>query len=115
MPKTKTVQQEVIAALKIVGVATKKDLKNHATHSEVRKIVVEATDAILVGVDKMLQTLVTKEEFNTRLKKVDNELAEIKSDIHFIKDDIKNIEADISVLPSRSEFNKLKAQVDLIS
>ena|SRR5260221_474412 len=83
-----------------------------ATKSEVREIVVEATDAILTGMEKMLENLVTKEEFNKRLGKVDNELAEIKSDIHVIKDDTKNIEADMSVLPSRKEFNELKSKVD---
>ena len=90
--------------------ATKEDVEKIVTN-----VVTQASDAILSGIDEMLQNLVTKNEFNklqTDVDKLQTDVSEIKSDIHFMKDDIKNIDSDISVLPHRLEFEELKSRVN---
>lgn len=80
----------------------------YTTKEDVREIVQEATDAILTGMEEMFKNVPTRNEFN----ELKNDVTEIKSDIHFIKDDIKNLEVQISTLPTRLEFEKLKSQVN---
>ncbi|HSX48675.1 MAG TPA: hypothetical protein VLE44_00255, partial [Candidatus Saccharimonadales bacterium] len=63
MPKTRTLQEEIVTALKTVGVVTKKDLKNYPTRNETKKmiteIVMQASDAITSGMEVMFKNVPT--------------------------------------------------------
>jgi hypothetical protein len=83
-PLTKT---SLIAALKEIGVATKKD---------VFKTVREASDAILKGVEEMF------EERDTRLDRLESGQGDIKRQLTDFKADV----------PTQKEFGQLKERVD---
>ncbi len=72
-----------------------KKIVNYATKDDVKKIVTEAVDAVLSGMDQMTKNFATKSD----LKRVENKVDGLSVEVHYIKDEIKNIKADISVLP----------------
>ncbi len=75
----------------------------------------EAVDTILKGMDGMFkeerkfnfQTFATKEDLKELATK-----DELKTEISWLRDDVKGLTADISVIPSKREFNELKGKVD---
>ncbi len=77
-----------------------------ATKNDVFKIVEDATDKILKGMDRMFNNF-RKEMYQNFATKED-----LKREIGWVRDDIKGLEADLSNVPTRTEFNQLKARVD---
>jgi hypothetical protein len=70
------------------------------------KMISEATDAILDGMQKMFDAQGKKIETNTT--KVD----EVKTELSFARDDIKGLEGELASTVSKSEFSALKGRVD---
>ena len=100
MPNEKPLtKSELLSVLKKADFATQKD---------VHKTVLEATDAVLIGVEKLLEKFATKND----VKKIDRRLNKLETGQSYIKDQINNLDAELSSTPSRREFNKLKTKVD---
>ena len=89
----------LVAALKEAGVATKDDVRqivDKAVKTDVFKLVSEATDAILKGVDKL------HAGHEKRFDKLEAGQLELKRQIRDLKHDT----------PSKQSFDDLKARVD---
>lgn len=78
------------------------------TKKDVQNIVSEATDAILEGVDNLVSNLSTKDD----LKRVEGKVDQLSVKVDKLEDTVDGIKADISTVPSREEFSKLKVKVD---
>ncbi len=67
-------------------------------------------------VDKKFGLMATKEDLKGFATKEDiKELAtkeDLKREVSWLRDDIKGLTADLSGVPSKKEFNKLKEKVD---
>jgi len=87
----------------------KKDPKAFITNG----ILDDAVDTILKGMDGMFKE---ERKFNTQTFATKEDLKdtkeELKTEISWVKDDIKGLTADLSVVPSKREFNELKVKVD---
>lgn len=78
------------------------------------KILGEAVDTLLQGMDNMLEEqkkiFATKEDLN----KVKEEMAtkeDLKREVSWLRDDIKGLTADLSGVVSKKEFNAFKMKV----
>lgn len=80
--KKQSLESSIIHSMKKAGFATKKDLERYATKEDVNSTVLEASDAILHGMELM-----------------------------FAKQN-KMIEKRLKDVPSRREFNQLKVKVN---
>lgn len=82
------------------------------TKSEVREIVTEividASDAILTGVERLLDEKLATKADKEDVKKLENRMERVEADISFIKDDMKGIRADLAVYPQRGEQQKIQ-------
>lgn len=85
---------------------TKKDPKAFVTNETLD----DAVDTLLKGMDNMLveqkKIFATKEDLKQFATKED-----LKREISWVRDDIKGLTADISGVPTKSEFNELKGRV----
>ncbi len=86
--------------------ATKEDLKNFATKDDITKTTMEATDAILDGVQTMFDE--HKQEINKRFEQIDEKLT---TEIHTVKDDINGLKGELAITPARNEFDNLRGRV----
>ena len=91
--------------------------KNDQNEPVTRKMLSQAVDAILKGMDKLVGDL--KSEMNLRFKsvdarfdKVEDRLDDLKSGQRWLKDDIGGLKAELSDTPSRREFEDLKSRVN---
>jgi DNA anti-recombination protein RmuC len=72
---------------------------------EMKQDLNEAVDAILTGVDNITTSIVKEvKENRTRIEK-------LETTVGFMRHDIKDLKADLSLTPSREEFEKIKRQV----
>ena len=78
---------------------------------DVKRVVQEATDTILAGIDKLFQNVATKDDLFNVESGITKRLDKIESEMSFIKDDIQGIKADLSNTVNRREFEALKEQV----
>jgi hypothetical protein len=85
--------------------ATVGDLRNI-----VRETILEASDTILQGIEKLLAVSLLEQEKRFEKKFATKE--DLKREISFLRDDINGVKSDFLDVPSRIEFNKLKARVD---
>lgn len=74
-----------------------------------RKMLDQAVDAILKGMDKMVGGL--RGEMNARFKAVDDRFDKVELGQKFLKDDIRGLKGELSGTPSKREFEKLKTRV----
>lgn len=97
-------KKDIVDSLKQVGFVTEKKVKKIVT-----EIVMDATEAILNGVQRMFdeQNKINDAKFATKedLKKVENK-------VDWARDDIKGLQEELSNTPSCKEFGELKARVD---
>lgn len=77
-----------------------------ATKKDVYKIVGDATDKILKGMDQMFQEQDKRNDAKFATK------GDLQREIGWVRDDIKGLTADLSDVPNRQEFNELKTRVD---
>lgn len=82
-----------------------------------RKMLSQAVDAILKGMDKMVGDL--KGQMNLRFKavdarfdKVEDRLGSLEMGQRYLKDDIRGLKEELSDTPSRREFEELKSRVN---
>jgi hypothetical protein len=75
-----------------------------------REMLDEAVSAILQGMDKMFGKL--NGEMVERFGKVEEEIRGMKVELSHVKDKISGLKADLSITPSRKEFEQLKTRVD---
>jgi uncharacterized coiled-coil DUF342 family protein len=90
----------------ILSTMTKSDSNEPVT----KGMLDEAVSAILQGMDKMFGNL--REEMGERFVKVEEEIRGVKVELSHVKDEIKGLKANLSVTPSRKEFEQLKTRVD---
>ena len=88
-----------------------------AIAKEVKNIVIQASEAILKGVDRMFeeQNKRIDERFkrvDERFKQVDERFNRLEVEVSYIKDTLNGLKADLADTPSRREFEELKARVD---
>lgn len=96
----------------------KNDPKAFVTNGVLTETLDDAVDTLLQGMDNMLEEqkkiFVTKED----LRGVRDEMKllatkeDLKREVSWLKDDIRGLTADLSGVPSKKEFNKLKEKVD---
>jgi hypothetical protein len=83
----------------------------------------DVADSILNAMGEMFKD---EREYNTKTFVSKTELAEVKkeltdtreelsNDIHWLRDDVRGLTADLSSVPSREEFEKLKKQVSVVN
>lgn len=84
---------------------TKKDMQD-----VVQKVVLEATDTILDGVQGMFDE--QHKANNQEFAKVNGRIDALSTEVKGLKDEIDGIKADISTVPTRKEFTQLKSKVD---
>jgi hypothetical protein len=88
------------------------DNSKPATRGDVRKIVseivIDATHKILEGVERLLENHATKDD----LSRVERKIDKLEVEVRHVKDVTEGLKADLSVTPSRGEFEELKARVD---
>lgn len=82
---------------------------SNATKNDVYNIVIEATDAILTGVERLLDEKLATKADKTDVKKLENRMERVEADISFIKDDIKGLRADLAVYPQRGAQQKIQS------
>lgn len=80
------------------------DDKKTATKRDIR----EAVDAVLKGVENLLEKFATKDD----LSRVERKADKLDVKVSKLSDQMDGLEADLSVTPSRRQFEKLKAEVD---
>jgi hypothetical protein len=90
----------------ILSTMTKSDSNEPVT----KGMLDDAVTAILQGMDKMFVKL--QGEMVERFGKVEEEICGVKVELSHVKDEIKGLKADLSVTPSRKEFEQLKTRVD---
>lgn len=81
-----------------------------ATKKDVQNIGLEATDAILEGVDNLVSNLATKDDLKKVETKLENKIDGLSVKVDKLEDTVDGIKADISTAPTREEFTKLKSQ-----
>lgn len=111
-------RSDLVAALKEAGVATRDDVRQIvgeeiaarglSTRDDVHTIVLDAADAVLEGVERLLEGFATRDD----LKTIDPRLKKLETGHSHIKDQIEGLKAEFSVTPSRQELNDLKVKVD---
>ena len=78
-----------------------------------RKILDEAVDAILSGMQRMFAGVDKKfAGVNERLDSVDSRLDTMNLEIRGLKNSVNGIKVELSDTPSRREHEKLKSRVD---
>jgi hypothetical protein len=77
-----------------------------ATKNDIFKIVEDATDKVLKGMDRMFQEQDKRNDTKFTTKE------DLNREIGWVRDDIKGLETDLSDIPTKIEFNQLKARVD---
>lgn len=70
----------------------------------------EAVDAILKGIDKLISNL--RGEMKSGFERVNERLEKLEVGQMFLKDEVQGLKADLSNVPSRRQFEKLKSRVD---
>lgn len=87
------------------------DQKAFVTNEIFDKKMDEVVDAILKGMDHMVTT--QKNELRGEIRAAKEEVKqEIKNEVGWVKGDINGLKADLSTVPNRAEFTKLKDKVD---
>jgi len=81
--------------------------KGNTTKSVNRGPLNEAVEAILEGMNNMIERL--RSEMNTRFDSLEAKLNQTRTEF---KDEINGLKADLSTTPSRREFEELKTRVD---
>ena len=77
------------------------------------KMVSEAIDAILNGMQKMFDTQDKKIDNNTNLIEQNSQkIDRLQTEFKYIRDDIKGLEGEFATTVTRPEFDSLKARVD---
>lgn len=66
----------------------------------------EASDAILHTIDA------NRDEANQKFETLSKDMKDVKQDIKFIRHDISDIEAEMSLKPSRKQFEEFKSKFD---
>jgi len=79
-----------------------------ATKNDVYKIVSEATDAIISGIDNLLQNYPKKENLHLVDKKIDR----IESKVNIVERQISDIKTHLSDTVSTREFNTFKEKIN---
>lgn len=84
-----------------------KDNSRPASKKDVKEIVIDASHAVLEGVDRLLKNYATKKDLKKFATKED-----LKRETSYVRNDIKGLKADLSDTPSRKQFEHLKRKVD---
>ena len=88
----------------------KKNDNRPATVKEVREIVIDASEAILKGVDRMFEE--QNGRIDKRFKRVDERFNKLEVEISYIKDTANGLKADLADTPTKKEHEELKAKVE---
>lgn len=110
MPEEKPLTiANLIAALKESGLATKDDLKK--LRGELREDFLQTLAEFQRGeVDPKIDKL--RMEMRKGFMQVNSRLENVENQLRWLKDDIDGLKADLSTVPSRQEFEKLKTKID---
>ena len=93
-PLTKS---DLIAAFKEIGVATKKDVSD---------IIHDALAEFFVGrIEPEL------DELGAKIDQVDQKVSGLSVELAHVKDTVDGLRADLAIVPSRDDFDKLKTRV----
>jgi len=95
----------------------KKNDNRPATVKEVREIVIDASEAILKGVDRMFEEQNGRidkrfKRVDERFKQVDERFNKLEVEISYIKDTANGLKADLADTPTKKEHEELKAKVE---
>ncbi len=102
----------------------KKNDNRPATVKEVREIVIDASEAILKGVDRMFEEQNGRidkrfkrvderfKQVDERFKQVDERFNKLEVEISYIKDTANGLKADLADTPTKKEHEELKAKVE---
>jgi hypothetical protein len=82
-----------------------------ATKNEVREIVMDASEAILKGIERILESYPSRDEMAARLDRIESRLDRVDTTLSHVRDEIKGLKADLSVTIRRPEFEELKERV----
>lgn len=91
-----------------------KKTDEYSTKNDLR----ESVDAILVGMNniylELIDKMATKDDLKKLETKLESRMENIETEVGFVRQDISDIKADLSLTPTRREFNELKTKVDRI-
>ena len=82
-----------------------------------RKMLDEVVEAILVGTEGLIsglrqETVSGFQAVDKRFKGIDHRLNELEVGQRHIKDQLRGLKSDLSVTPTRRQFEQLKSKVD---